>query len=368
MKVQLSYKILLLLLCSLLSSTTLLADKYDVEKIKTIEKEFVVNSDALVHIDNKFGKVHIDTWDQNLVKVLIEISVLEKDEERATERINNIEVEIHESTSEVAFKTLIEENDKWYKNMNWNSGGDKHHKIQINYTIQMPHTANLKLSNKYGNAYVGNLEGTANISIKYGNLKAENLNGSEGVLELGYSNADIEAFRNVVAEIKYSDVEITKSENMLLNCKYSDVEIEQVDFLDSEFKYGKLELESVISLEGEFKYSGVEIGELLNDLDLEISYGPNFQIDYIPAAFESIDIEANFTSVVLRFDEASSFELDAEASYGDIRIARSFDADVDVNQNAIGTSKDIKAIIGTHSDKHEVDVDISYGNLSIEQN
>ena len=39
-------------------------------KTKTIKKEFNVNANATVDLDNKYGSIDIQTWDQNKVQSL----------------------------------------------------------------------------------------------------------------------------------------------------------------------------------------------------------------------------------------------------------------------------------------------------------
>ena len=45
------------------------------EKSKTIKKEFDVNSDALLRINNKYGNVETISWDQNRVEIEVTITV-----------------------------------------------------------------------------------------------------------------------------------------------------------------------------------------------------------------------------------------------------------------------------------------------------
>ena len=155
-------------------------------------------------------------------------------------------------------------------------------------------------------SYISDVNGNTELDIKYGQLRADRLLGAENDIEIGYGSAEIEEMRFAEIDVKYSELEVERCENLDLYSKYTNVELDQVDYLESEVKYGKLSVESVISMEGELKYTALEIGELLNDIELEIGYGPRCEIDYIPMQFESIDIDANFTSVHLDFEEGSS--------------------------------------------------------------
>lgn len=86
------YKIALILLVLPLS---LLANgkmngKYTKEK--TIKKEFTVNKDALLKINNKYGNLHITSWDQSRTVIEVHITTNGNDESKVTQRLSEIDV------------------------------------------------------------------------------------------------------------------------------------------------------------------------------------------------------------------------------------------------------------------------------------
>jgi len=360
-----------LLFCFCINNLSAGVERYT-EKTRRINKEFDVNSDATVEIENRFGKVHINTWEENRVELSIEIIVQDRNEDRASDRLDDIDIEIDATSNLVTVRTLIDDN--WESKgfqfsftemTNWIFGEDDNRKIEINYTLSMPATNHLDLENFYGDTYIDDLSGNALLNIKYGALHAEKLTGSKTKLFLGYGSGEIKEIRSANIEVRYSSLEIDKCETMDLESKYTKVEIDQVDELDAEVKYGELDIESVINIEGELKYVGFELGELLNDADLIVGYGPTFEIDFISKDFESIDIEANFTSVHLNFEEGSQFELDAEASFGDIDV----DDDLDPNANRArddeGHTTELRFDVGGHNPSKTVKIDVSYGNIEL---
>ena len=337
--------------------------KRDTEKKRRIEKTFQVSSDVLLEIDNSYGKVHIHTWDQNTIQADIEIIVKEKDEDRATKRMENIDINISESGNTISFETEIEEGNSWLDGLSIGMGNPK---VEINYYISMPSTGNLHLHNKFGSTHVEDLQGNADISVKYGSLKTEHLTGMDNDITIGYGKANIEELRAGDIEIKYSDAEIEKAERLNMVSKYSNVEVDEIDYLETESRYGNLSIESVISISGEIKYSGLEIGELLNDLDLEIGYAPSVEINYISPKFQSIEIDAKYSSLDLNFDRLSLFDLDADTQNGDIRIARDFTTNLNIIHEDQGRDENVKATCGEgNGEKGTVEIDVSYGNISI---
>lgn len=108
------YKIALILLVLPLS---LLANgkmngKYTKEK--TIKKEFTVNKDALLKINNKYGNLHITSWDQSRTVIEVHITTNGNDESKVTQRLSEIDVLFEHNPSMVSASTNIKESNwKW---------------------------------------------------------------------------------------------------------------------------------------------------------------------------------------------------------------------------------------------------------------
>ena len=83
------YKItLLLILFPLITSATIDEKKH--EKKKTIKKEYTVNTDAKVSINNKYGNLNITTWDKNRVEIEVIITVKGDDLESVEDKLDAI--------------------------------------------------------------------------------------------------------------------------------------------------------------------------------------------------------------------------------------------------------------------------------------
>ncbi len=342
-----------------------IANVIDVEKIESFVKEFSVNSDVELVIDNKYGKVHVETWGQNVVKLEVDIVVNEKTEKKAQERLEDIEINVEESTEErVVIRTLIDV-EKWhniYRNTtDFISYTDKN---RINYTLHVPKTCQLTLLNEFGDIYIDDFSGDLKVFLKYGSLSGGAFVGGESYLNLSYGKADINEMKNGLIDAKYSKIEIEKSRELGVLCKYTSVEIAEIDILEVDEKYSKLKLGSVISLSGTLSYSELDVGELLNDVDLDVGFAPNFDIDFIPKQFESVEIDSKYTTLNIGFDESSNFELTAEIKLGDFRIAKVFTENVDFDER--GKYKSLHAIVGDGK-TGKVDLNVSYGKFSIDR-
>ena len=55
---------------------------------KKIDKEFSISADGTTSIDNRHGKVEINTWNQNKVKISVEIKVKASSQKAADELLS----------------------------------------------------------------------------------------------------------------------------------------------------------------------------------------------------------------------------------------------------------------------------------------
>ncbi len=58
------------------------------KKTKTINKEYNVNTDALLKINNRYGNVDITSWNENRIVFEIEITVSGNNEDRVENKLD----------------------------------------------------------------------------------------------------------------------------------------------------------------------------------------------------------------------------------------------------------------------------------------
>ena len=138
-------------------------------KEKTINKEFTVNPDATFKVNNSYGNVDVITWSENRIEIEVHISTSSNNEEKAQKKLDQITVEFNNSASQVSAKTQFSKNNSWW---NW---GNNSVNMKVNYTVKMPITNNIDVSNDYGNINLDKLEGHAKIDCDYGKITTKEL-------------------------------------------------------------------------------------------------------------------------------------------------------------------------------------------------
>src|SRR6056297_1780314 len=120
---------------------------------KDLHKEFNADQNTLLFIENKFGDVNINNWDENKVVIDVTITVDHRNEDKAKELLEYIQVDITQEENTIKAITTIDK------------------KFSIDYDIKIPKNIHLDLENKYGNVFINEIYGHALVDVKYGNLK-----------------------------------------------------------------------------------------------------------------------------------------------------------------------------------------------------
>ncbi len=285
------------------AGTTTIAE----EKTKEFYESWAVKSVQSLEIDNKFGEVKVTNERTDSITIAVTITVEARDERRADDLLDKIEVEIRKSGDLVKAVTTIENNFK------------SQSKFSIDYVISVPAEKDLKISNKYGHTIVNELTGDGDFDIQYGNFTANSLTGENTKISLGYGNASIESAGNVTAQIKYSPISFGEIKDLKLESKYSDVEIEEGKSIQIESKYDKLRFEEVEVVEASIKYSHIKIDQLAKSLKVDAGYG-SVKVAQVAPGFEFINITNSYGKISLGLD-AASYSVDASCRYCGISYA-----------------------------------------------
>lgn len=276
------------------------------EFTKEIEKEFKVDSDALLKVKNKYGTIICKNWDQNKVSIKVEIKVEASSEKKAQKMFENIDINISGS------KNLIEAITEY-------DGGSifKSSHIQINYYINMPKTLNVDIYQKYGSLYIEDVSGVAKLGIKYGSLQAATLSNSKNEIYSAYSNASVDDFNSGIIDIQYSELSIDECKKILFSSKYSAVEIDEAEVIDMTSAYDDITIDQVVSITNISKFSNFSIDDLVSSLDFKLNYG-NLEVDNVSPDFKKITIENNYAGAEFGISSDASYNLDADVKYGSI--------------------------------------------------
>ncbi|MFO8234039.1 MAG: DUF4097 family beta strand repeat-containing protein [Bacteroidales bacterium] len=335
------------------------------EYSKEIKKEYDVDEHTLIDIENKYGDVNIINWNKDKVSFEIQITVDHRNEEKARELLEYINVDLSQSDNTI--KAVTEIDSKFNRSGGIFNFSSNNKEFSIDYTVKMPKNLNINLANKYGNVHIDELTGRANIKVKYGNLKAnkiirDNTNPMSHV-SLGYSDGSIKEVEWLKFEIKYSELEMEKTKALIGISKYSKLYIDENSSIVCESKYDKYEVGQLSNFVCEAKYTDFKFDKLDEQLDLTTKYG-DIQINTVDKNFKKINIDNGYGRIKLGIDKEASYHLDGNADYADIK----YPGGNNINKIEKNTNLKVSGIIGKNKDtKSEVKIDTKYGDVNLNQ-
>ncbi|MBB6611321.1 DUF4097 family beta strand repeat protein [Pontibacter sp. Tf4] len=293
--------------------------KYDAEKRKTFEKTYKVNSSDILNIENKYGRVHVNTWDKKEIKVKVDMIARAGSENRANDLLNRMQVDEAREGNTIYLKTVYEPG----RNSGMSSS-------EINYTIYMPESNAITLKNTYGDVYLAALKGKADVTMKYGNLKCDRLANANNALKLTYGSGSCSYINGGTLQLAYFDLNAADAR----------------------------------SLNGYSKYSDLTIGRLAEGITMEMKYG-SFRVNNISNSIKNIKLASTYIPIMLNFADNTAFDFDVNVQYGDFKVNKDLVNITSMEKDY--TSADYKGKFGNSSSKAAVSITSKYGDVRFTQ-
>lgn len=287
---------------------------------KSFQKEFKVDKNSKLIINNRFGQVSIENWDKKSVLIEVEVTVEHSSKDKAERILSSISVTLDQVGNEIRGVTEVQDNImKSCGNINFNSSDSK--ELSIDYKVKMPKDLTIDLTNKFGDTFIDELTGHSTIEIKYGNLKANRIfygsNDPLSMLTIGYGNASIDEVEWMRFDIKYANVDIVKSKALVVLSKFSKISVDQASSIVVDSKYDTYNIGTIANIVGESGYTTYRIKQFDKKMDIETKYG-DVKIESVNSQFESISFVGSYSSIYAPIPVDVSYKLDAEASFGGI--------------------------------------------------
>lgn len=348
------YKILILFL--LLPFLGFANDDTFITKQKNIKKTYIVNSNAGIDIDNKYGNITVSTWDEDKIDLDITIKVNGPNENWVNERLNSIDVDITALKGLVSAVTNLGSSSLKSKGSN--------NSFEINYVIKIPKNGSVKLVNKYGNISTLNLESTSDINCKYGKVTLGKLKGPSNQIEIAYcQNSSIDYIKNGSINARYSGLKINDSGNLNLSASYTDVNLGDGQNIKYDCNYGTFKFDKINSLNGSGNYLTIIVGEISSNFTFNTNYS-KINIGTLNEKAGNITINSGYTDISIGYVPNYAFDFDISARYSNIKHDNTLDISVsEVKSNS-------KRISGFYKKKgqNKININSNYGNVSLIKN
>lgn len=288
-----------------------------VEKTKKISKSYTVGNATALNIDNKYGKVHINTHTGNTIKVDVTMVGRSSSDELAQGILNNLKVDVIEG-NEISFRSGIISSIR--SSRRWKRKGNR--SFEINYLVSIPQSLKLKVKNKFGDVFLGDYTGELDLYVAYGSIKAGKItNAEDKKIKIAFGSADIDQVDQGNLTVAYGSLKLDNGKKILLTNSFSTTEIRDIQDLDITSKYGTVSLTKVNNLSGSSSFDKFKIGELKNNCSLKLKYAKGFEVSKVNKNFQKIDIDGQFSAMELRFDEGASFDYEVNTKFATLKSA-----------------------------------------------
>lgn len=332
------------------------------EKSKTIKKQFSVNNNATLYINNKYGNINVTTWNENRVQIDVKITVKGNNLDKVENKLDAITVDFEATKNLVEARTRIQKTksswSSWWKSNNIN--------FKINYFIKMPVTNNADFNNAYGNIDIDILEGKTNINCDYGNVDIDKLTNNNNTINLDYCGSpEINYIKSGNISIDYSKLRINNSEKLKINADYSAVKVQNSNTINFNSDYGSILVNNIENIYGNSDYAGVKIGTLKKNLEINTDYG-SVKIQNIANNFEKIIIDGSYAGIKLGTSSTNNFKFIMSLGYASFNYPKD---KVEMYKSIKKSSKKYyEGVFGNSNSNSIINIKSSYGGVSLKTN
>jgi hypothetical protein len=192
--------------------------------------------------------------------------------------------------------------------------------MEINYSVWLPKKNELKVENKFGDIFIGDFAGHAEIDLSNGNLKSHDFEGRLD-LTLNFADATINQMKSGRLNCNYSDLYIKKAESLRITSKSTTFEILELKELDADSRRDKFRIRLVDLVEAKGSFSNFRLNELTDRISLRSEYG-DLDIEKTALDFSNIFIESKSTDINLYFMPESKFGFEITHSKAEVDLCR----------------------------------------------
>ena len=278
---------------------------------RTVRKTFPVNRDMTFELNNKYGTVHITSWNYDSVAVRAEVEASTSNLERLRKMFQGIDVDITETSFLVRAETRFTQNIsilfETFKGLT-NKLIPYESRIQVNYFINAPEYRDMKITNKYGDVYLENNKGRFSLNLSNGSFKANSLDDASGIT-LTFCDATVKNIKSGDLNASFCEVMINEAQDLSVTSISSRFDIRKAGKIDLESRRDKFFIGNVQTITGNSYFTSFRIDVLEREMNLDANYG-SINADLVEKSAELITINSSYTDIELDFDPSLSYNLD----------------------------------------------------------
>jgi hypothetical protein len=297
MKTQLKYSWLLALGLIILPA---FLNARNIEETIISEHAFEVEPDMKLEIFNKYGSVHINTWQSDSL-IIRTTQLFQAYDRKQLDRLKSTNsISITETQHIVLVKSQFA-----------NSARDllsllpvdisTPNEVKVNIEIWMPESLNLTLENRYGDVFIAPLYGDAYIDVAHGHFKANSFYGKL-VLNTAYCNTTIGFINDGKITTRYCDLNIDSAKTVNLDSRSTDLILGHCNHLKVNGRNDNLIVHSSDALHLEGYFSKADFDIIYGDVYTKTNYG-HLGLTFPKGYDGTVQVFSNYTDIELKFSQ-----------------------------------------------------------------
>jgi hypothetical protein len=291
------------------------------ERSRHESKAWKVSKETSLEVSNKYGNIHLYTWDNDSIKINIDMQVKANKESKVDKIYDYIDFEFSDNKYYIIARTLFNQQSEFWAEVTdlastFFSSGTK---VQIDYSVYLPASVIVKIENKFGNIYTTDHKGKMSVILSNGDFKANDLLGATD-LNISFGNASINSIEFGKLNLSYSDLELASAVNLTIESKSSTINIDKIGTLNINSKRDKYYINNLAVLSGKTSFSYLNLKSFSSDLTLNTDYG-EVNLEKINSEFRMIDLTSSYTDILLKIPAKASYAVDISHSVSTVITA-----------------------------------------------
>ena len=306
-----------------------------------------MGSDGVINIENKFGDISFEGWDQKEVQINVFISVKGRKEDKVEDLLNRIVPSMDKRGKFLDIKSeILNRKKSFFRDLFYSVSDIEFNRsnLDIHYSIKMPKDVEIRVTNKFGDVSFTDFTGRPTVELQHGDLRfTDAVTNADITLKFGKLEST-ESFEGSV-ELSNGELKLRNSNYLDLESTGSEIYVETIDQLNINSSKDEIHLVQSGKIDGSLKYSDLKIDRGGQELDMNLHFG-SLQIDDFTENNPNIQIEQRNSDVILEVKNIS-FDLDATMEGGSMRLPKSV-TNLESNLlNAKDKLREVQATYGT---------------------
>lgn len=359
-----NYKLLILFSLHLLFHPWLIKAQDFKEEIKH-HRVFYVSPTATLELNNKYGNIHISTWEQDSISIDINFFISEKNESRFNKIKNNVDFKIDGNSAFLSAETVFgSKYASFFKNIKeaTNLMSSANQNTRIDYFVKVPSYINLKIQNRYGDVFIPDFNGNLNVQLSNGNFQARKISGSN-ILNLEFGNVIIEQLEQSTLNLNFAEVNINKAGQLDIISKSSKVNLKDCNLVKLKSKRDEYSIDNIGFVFGDTYFSKLSIYNLANEFNMVMQYGELKHLSIAPT-YKLVRINSAYTNCSLIMENPVAYRSTIIGPKSNIILAQSISSNK-ANWEELVKNSSVSFYYKSQTAKEKVQIQINDATLKI---